>query len=235
MNEGNKAALSQCSSPLLQKKLKMTPRFTRLGILSSLTFAFATGGCSVVEPRAERWTPVTVGASWEVAQRNTGSYGRDVVLQVTRGDGVWQGKPVVTIANSQGLTIMTEQSGHWNAIVGRDGKAIMSWDPPLGFQYPMVVGATSVTAYRMTLGASGKTINYNLTCKVESYEKVAVRAGTFDAFKVVCSTDIGNEETYWTNPAMGVFVKNHLRRTEKSPFGAGTQEAELVSTPTLKR
>ena len=66
-------------------------------------------------------------------------------------------------------------------------------------------------------------------------EKVTVKAGTFDTFKVVCTTDIGNEETYWTQPDLGVFIKTQLRRTDKSPFGPGTQAAELVSPPALPR
>ncbi len=215
--------------------MKNFSRLTIPVLVSGVAAALVTGGCAIVEPRAERWTPPAAGTSWEIGQRNTGSYGRDVVLNVTRGDGVWQGKPVVTIANSQGVTIMAEQNGHWNAVVGRDGKAIMSWDPPLGFNYPMTVGMTSVTPYRMTLGATGRTINYELSCKVESHEKVTVKAGTFNAFKVVCSTDIGNEEIYWIHPDMGVFVKTNLKRTEKSPFGVGTQEAELLSVPAVKR
>lgn len=202
--------------------------------LGVFALAIFIGGCANMEPRAERWTPPAVGASWEVAQRNSGSYGKDVVLKVTRGNGMWQGKPVVTIANSQGITIMAEQSGQWSALVGRDGQAIMTWEPPLGFAYPMAVGMTSVTPYRMTLGAAGKTMDYDLSCKVESFERVTVTAGTFGTFKVVCHTTIGNEETYWINPNMGVFVKTQLKRTEKSPLGAGTQEAELVSVPALK-
>lgn len=65
-----------------------------------------------------------------MAQRNTGSYGKDVQFRVTRGDGVWQGAPVVTMANSLGMTTMAAPNGHWIAIVGRDGKPVMSWSAP---------------------------------------------------------------------------------------------------------
>jgi hypothetical protein len=202
--------------------------------LSGLAFAVFSSGCAFMEPSAERWTAPPVGSSWDMMQRNTGSYGKDVTFRVTRGDGVWQGAQVVTISNSLGMTTMTAPSGHWIAMVGRDGKPVTSWSPPLGFDYPLTVGKTWTTSYRMTMHARGNTIAYELSCKVESHEKVGVKAGEFDAFKVVCSTNIGNEETYWTNPDMGVFIKTSLKRTDKSPFGPGTQETELVSAPALR-
>lgn len=200
-----------------------------------LATAGLISGCASLAPSAERWTPPPAGSSWEMAQRNTGSYGKDVQFRVTRGDGVWQGTPVVTLSNSLGMTTMAApDSGRWIAIVGRDGKALTSWDPPLGWEYPLAVGKSWTTRYRMTLHASGRTVPYDLSCKIESYDKVTVKAGTFDAFKVVCATTIGNEEIYWTQPDMGVFVKASLRRTDKNPAGPGTQEMELVSAPALK-
>ena len=66
-------------------------------------------------------------------------------------------------------------------------------------------------------------------CIRDSHGDVTVPAGTFKAFKVTCTTTIGNEDTYWRSPDLGVYVKSSLRRTEKSPFGAGTQESEMVS------
>lgn len=215
----------------MKPALKFTHRMALLGMATAL----GVGGCAYLGPRAERWTPPPAGSSWEMAQRNTGSYGKDAQVRLTRGEGVWQGHAVITFVGSQGMTTLARPNGHWVAVVGRDGKAVMSWDPPLGFEYPMVVGRSWVTPYRMTLGATGKTIAYELACKTESYEKVTVKAGTFDTFKVVCTTNIGNEEIYWTQPDLGVFIKTQLRRTDKSPFGPGTQEAELVSPPALPR
>ena len=215
--------------------MKPALKFWRRTGLTGLVLALVIGGCAFLGPKAERWTPPPAGASWEMAQRNTGSYGKDALVRLTRGDGMWQGAPVITFVGSQGVTTMARTDGRWIAMVGRDGKAITSWDPPLGFEYPMTVGKSWVSPFRMTLGASGKTIAYDLACKIESHEKVTVKAGTFEAFKIVCNTNIGNEEIYWANPDVGVFIKTQLRRTEKSPFGPGTQEAELVSAPALPR
>lgn len=209
--------------------------FKRHAPMLGLFAAVLSAGCAVVEPKAERWVPPAVGSTWDIAQRNTGSYGKNVQFRVTRGDGTWQGMPVLTLSNSLGMTTMVSpESGRWHAIVGRDGKALMSWDPPLGWDYPLTVGKTWTTSHKMTVHATGKTLSYDLACKVDNHGDVTVAAGTFKAFKVVCSTTAGNEETYWTSPELGVFVKTSLKRTDKSPFGPGTQEAELVAQ-TIKR
>ncbi len=207
---------------------------TRRTALAACASALVISACGVLGPRAERWMPPTAGASWDVAQRNTGSYGKDLQFRVTRGEGIWQGQPVVTLVNSQGVNTLITPDGHWIALVGRDGQTLTRWDPPLGFNYPITVGKSWVTSYRMTLGANGQTIPYDLACTVESHEKITVRAGTFDAFKIVCSTNIGNEETYWINFDMGPFIKTALKRTDKSPFGPGTQSTELVSRPSFR-
>ncbi len=65
---------------------------------------------------------------------------------------------------------------------------------------------------------------------VPAYEKVTVPAGTFDAFKIAC-TSAGASETYWLAPAAGLTVKSMFVRPQGSPFGAGTQQAELVRLP----
>ena len=66
---------------------------------AGMAVALTVTACAVWGPRAERWRAPTAGASWEVTQRNTGSYGRDMVLRITRGDGIWQGRPVMTLVN----------------------------------------------------------------------------------------------------------------------------------------
>lgn len=111
---------------------------------------------------------------------------------------------------------------------------MLSWDPPLGWEYPLTVGKTWTTAYRMTVHAKNVTIPYELSCKVENYGDVTVAAGTYKAFKIVCTSTIGNEEIFWTSPDLGVFLKAKLTRTAKSPFGPGTQESELI-TQSIRR
>lgn len=190
------------------------------------------GGCAAPEPQLTAWTPAPLGATWEVAQRNTGSYGKDTQFKVTRGDGSWQGAPAITMKTSQGGTIVARPSdGKWFAVLAPDGKPVMSFDPPVGWELPLQVGKSWSTRHRLTVGATGNTVDYQFSCKVEAFEKVTVRAGTFDAFRVHCNTSSGSDETYWSSPGLGPFVKTRLIRPAGNPFGPGTQEAELVATP----
>ena len=210
--------------------MKTIDGFKRNAATMGLCAAVLSGGCAVMEPKAERWSPPAAGSTWEVAQRNTGSYGKDMRLQISRGDGTWEGAKVVTYSNSLGMTTMaTLDDGSWIAIVGRNGKPLMSFDPPLGWQYPIMVGKTWTTSHKMTVHATGKTIPFESSCKVEDHGDVTVPAGTFKAFKLACATTLGNEDRFWFSADHGIFVKTSLRRTEKSSFGPGTQETELVS------
>lgn len=198
-------------------------------LLGSLLLA---GCASTAPPEATRWNPPPVGASWEVAQKNTGSYGRDTQFRVTRGDGTWEGKPVVTLRNSSGTTTIADPAtGRWHALAAPDGKPMAIFEPPIGWQYPVRVGAEHTTRHRITNVATGRSSEFDFTCKVEDYEKVTVRAGTFDAYRIACRSSLGAEETYWTNPGTGVFIKTRLVRGASHPQGPGSQEAELVSAP----
>mgnify|MGYP003434349692 CR=1 FL=1 len=173
--------------------MKTIEGFKRNAATMGLCAAVLSGGCAVMEPKAERWSPPAAGSTWEVAQRNTGSYGKDMRLQISRGE------------------------------------PLMSFDPPLGWQYPIMVGKTWTTSHKMTAHATGKTTAFESSCKVEDHGDVTVPAGTFKAFKLACTSTIGNVDTFWFSADHGIYVKTSLRRTEKSGFGPGTQEAELVS------
>jgi hypothetical protein len=203
---------------------------TEISAALAAGFAAVVSGCAAFGPQADGWVPVPAGATWEMAQRNTGSYGKDVRLKITRGDTTWNGAPAVTFANSLGATVIAQPAdGNWIAVLGRDGKPMVSFDPPIGWQWPLKVGKTWTTQHRMTMHATGKSVDYDFSCNVEDFEKVTVGAGTFDAFRVRCKSNVGTDETYWSSPGLGPFVKTSLRRDAKYPSGPGTQESELVA------
>ena len=115
-----------------------------------------------------------------------------------------------------------------------DDKPILTYDPPIGFDFPLEVGKTWTKSYQVTVHATKQTIPVDGTWKVESYEDVTLPAGTFKVFKVSYSDTVGNENVQWFNPALGVFVKQSLKRTAKSPSGPGTRESELISQTITK-
>jgi hypothetical protein len=79
----------------------------------------------------------------------------------------------------------------------------------------------------MTVIAKNQVFPFDATYKIEAYEDVTVPAGTFKAFKISFSS-MGSQDLYWFVPEFGIFAKQSLRRTDKSGYGPGTREVELV-------
>ena len=195
--------------------------------------AALVAGCTAVGPQLAAWTPPPVGVSWEVAQRNTGSYGKDAQVRTTRvADSSWKGVPVAAMKISNGSTLLMQASdGKWLALLGPDGKPFMSMEPAVGWDYPLAVGKSWTTRHNVTMHASNKVFVLEWSCKVEDFEKVAVRAGSVDAFRVHCTTNDDTDQVYWHSPEVQPFVKTRFVRGPRSPFGPGTQETELLTRP----
>jgi hypothetical protein len=189
---------------------------------ASLLAACASVGTEVA------WNIPPSGSSWQIEQRNTGSYGTDTTFKTTRGDGVWQGKQVVTFTNSQnGGRVMALPDGRWLAIVSRDGATISSFDPPIGYMYPLSIGQSWSTKHKVTTPRGSSELNYS--CKVEGREKVTVPAGTFDTLKIVCENPGVSRDVNWTIVDLGMHAKQEMQRFSGHPQGAGTREARLLA------
>ncbi len=195
-----------------------------------LTGAAMLGGCAAVAPEeATTWNIPPPGSTWQQSQRNTGSYGKDADIRVTRGEGAWQGSKVVTMTVApSGASIMALPNGKWMAIVGKDGKPILTYEPPIGYEYPLKVGKTWNTHHRATNYMTGRVLEFDYNCVVESFERVTVPAGTFDAFKIVCENEYSRDVS-WSSRDTGLNVKMDFRRKPGNPSGEGTQQTELVA------
>jgi hypothetical protein len=201
---------------------------------ASLAAALVAGGCSMMEPKAERYVAPPLGSTWIQAQRNTGSYGTGPVqVSFKKAERLWEGKVIASLVSPQ-QAILVAADGAWVAIVSPDDKPILSFDPPFGYDWPLTVGKTWTKSYKMTVHATKRIIPFDVTFKVEAYEDVTVPAGTFKVFKISQVIPGASEETYWLAPELGLFVKQSLRRTDKSGYGPGTREVELVSQ-TIKK
>jgi hypothetical protein len=195
---------------------------------AGLAAALVAGGCAMLEPKAERYVAPPVGSAWTQAQRNTGSYGSGTAqVSFKRGERMWEGKLMGTIESPQQVILATSD-GSWAAILSPDGKPILSYEPPLDYDWPLVVGKTWTKSYRMTVIAKNQVIPFDATYKVEAYEDVTVPAGTFKAFKISMSS-FGFQDMYWFVPELGIFAKQSLVRNDKSGYGPGTREVELIS------
>lgn len=206
--------------------LKLESQSWLAGAAGAVVFA----GCAMTQPRAERFVAPPLGSTWTEVQRATGSFGSgEVLLPTTRGESVWNGRPVATYGTTRSSLLINPETGAFVAVLAADGKQLLSWRPEWGFDFPLFVSKQWQRSYQYTVHTSNRTITYDVNCKVESYEDVAVRAGVFRAFKIVCSNTIGTEEAFWFSPELGLSVKLNQTRSASSPFGAGTRDVELVS------
>ena len=198
-------------------------------ICAAAAATWIVSGCAGLEPRSDHWNAPPVGATWQVAQRNTGSYGKDAQFTVTRVDATWQGQPAVGYRASNGLTTLAHPvTGRWMAVLTPDGKPVVTFDPPIGWDHPIKVGNSWKTHEKVTMGGAPPS-EFDYSCKAEGYEKVTVPAGTFDTFRIACRSSTGGTDSFWMSPSIGLFVKLRMERGPGDASGAGTKEEELVS------
>lgn len=204
-------------------------RSTKKFCISASIAGLFAGCAAVATQEAATFTPPAPGSTWQMSQRNTGSYGKDVELVMTRADATWQGSKVAKVTRADnGMSVMVLPNGKWAAVVAKDGTTLMTYDPPIGYEFPLKVGKSWKTHHKVTNLATKGVSDYDYSCTVESIDRVTVRAGTFDAFKIACENEY-SREVWWYNAANGVNVKLDNLRKPGNPSGEGTQQAELVA------
>jgi hypothetical protein len=195
---------------------------------AGLAVALAAGACAVLTPRGDHYVPPPVGSAWIQSLHDTGSYGSgDKRYTFTHGERIWRGDRVNAFEGPEG-TIIAALDGGWLAIVQGE-KTVVSWDPPVNFDYPLEVGKSWTKSSSIRIYAANRTIPFSYTGKVEAYENVTVPAGTFKAFRIHWTDTLGNDEILWFSPKLGIFVKEHLVRTAKNASGPGTRDIEVIS------
>jgi hypothetical protein len=197
-------------------------------LVAGLGLALLSAGCATT-PKAERWVAPPLGSAYTISRSDTGSFGSGTTqITVKFVERMWEGKRVLAYVSPQGVNITTPE-GRWTVILGPDEKPIMTFEPPIGNNYPLEVGNTWTESYRVTVHAANQTIPFDSTWKVEAYEEVTVPAGTFKAFKIISSDTTGNETVTWSNPEVGMWIKRIETRTAKHRAGPGMRETQLIS------
>lgn len=198
-------------------------------LLAGLTIAAVCTGCATVEPAAQYTSPA-VGSTFQRALKDTGSYGSGATTSIiTRmPKRMWQGREVLVWSQTRGPTLLQEPSGAYVAFLNGEAPVI-SFDPPIGYEWPLSVGKSWTRQVKMTVHATQQTIPLESKMTVEAYEDVTVPAGTFKAFRVRSTDNLGNEEVNWYSPELSIFVKQKLTRTAANRMGPGVRETELLS------
>jgi hypothetical protein len=187
-------------------------------------------GCGLMAPKSERYPPPQAGTTWTTMVRDSGSYGSGSAQLTGRflPDRMWQGKEVHAFEFGGLTTLMTQSDA--NFIVQLKGETpTLTWDPPVGWLWPLEVGKTWTRKSTLTIHAAKRAVDYEYTQTVEAYEDVTVPAGTYKTFRVKTTSTLGDENVVWWSPDLGLFIRSRLARTAKNALGPGTRETELVS------
>jgi len=212
----------------------MHTTFTTRAGASTLALAalLLASGCASTPPTPEKMQISPTGTVTTYYRKSSGSLGSfDGQVVWTHATSTWNGKPVIAFGAPQaGVSLHDPVTFGMLANLGTTGQAVMSFDPPIDYPWPLQVGKTWTAQHTVTLYPSGRTVPMTIEGKVESWGDVTVPAGTFKAFKLVWTMNQSEVETRWVNPAEGLAtVKRHVERSAAHPQGAGVLDAELIS------
>jgi hypothetical protein len=100
-------------------------------VSTGLAVALVSGGCAIMESKAERYVAPPPGLTWVTARSDSGSYGSgNVKVANRRGERMWQGEQVITLEGPDGA-ILSSSTGNWLGIVSRDDRLLITWEPPV--------------------------------------------------------------------------------------------------------
>ena len=199
-------------------------RLTLVG--AGLAAILVSAGCSLA-PKADRPAFVPAGSTWVTERRDTGSFGNGVSRTSSKSLGAqtWQGRPVIALEGPEGTIHSDPITGNWVALV-KDASPLATYNPPLGYDWPLTVGKTWTRNTRVT--TPQRTMDLQSTFNVEAHEEVTVPAGTFKVFRIRYTDQYG-ENMQWWSPEHGLWVKTKAQRNSSHPAGAGTRETQMVS------
>lgn len=201
---------------------------TLLGLVVTLLLP----GCATSPPVAERLVDVQPGTVLVYQRKSSGSYGNfDDKVTWDHRETDWQGQTAMLAISPQAGTLVYERKNKGlAAMLGRDGKPAVSYDPPMAYRWPMKVGDSWSSQHKLTMHASGKVVPLTMSYKVEAYDTVTVPAGSFKSYLVVSTDSNGEVQRIWIAPADSLsVVKRTLDRPATHPQGAGHLEGELIS------
>jgi hypothetical protein len=197
-----------------------------------LMIAALATGCATSSPRAERFVDPPVGTVTVYHRQSSGSFGTvdgPVTWRVARAE--WQGQPVNASASPQAGTQFYDPATHGMvAVLNPAGQPMTAYAPPIGPRWPMQVGDQWRTTHEVTLYPSMRKTTVDVNWKVEAHETITVPAGAFKAFRITTTSSVGETETVWTAPELGLgVIKRQTVRSASHPQGAGELRGELLS------
>jgi hypothetical protein len=191
-------------------------------------------GCANAPPKAESYRAPKPGSTAEYRVTNTGSFGNNTSLSMMRiSESTWKGQPVLRYEAPTGSSLRDSQA-RIVALLNPAGQPTIQYEPAFGYQWPLAVGKTWESDHVVTMG-TGSQVPIKAFWKVEDYGDVNVPAGTFKAWRVTMTDNLGFRETTWSVPQkIGMFVKRLSERPDGHPQGTGTQLYEMTQVPAIR-
>jgi hypothetical protein len=202
-------------------------------VVFAATLAFALGGCALPSaPPADpgAFVEPPAGTVTRFERIATGSLAPGPArFEWTHGRQTWDGRTVFAAVSPQFGSQLHDPVTHaLVATLGPDGATRFVYDPPLGLRFPLVVGQgwdATTTVRAPGLAPLALAVRFD----VEAREEVDVPAGRFTAYRVRVLNSLGDAETVWTTPALGLgVVRRVVERAATHPAGPGRQETRLV-------
>jgi hypothetical protein len=216
-----------------------TPALRRrlAGALAAATLALA-GGCAL-PPMPATGSPADPGAFVEppagtvtrFERQGSGSLaGGPTTVEWRHGRQSWQGREwYAAVSSALGTQLHDPETHALVATLAPDGSPRWRYDPPVGYRFPLAVGQRWEA--NTTLTTPGRApLALSMRFQVDAVEPVDVPAGRFDAYRVRVLNSLGETETVWTAPALGLgVVRRIVERPATHPAGAGRLETVLVA------
>lgn len=174
----------------------------------------------------------TPGTRWRASFINAQSV-TNTTLYTVLDDGMYAGKPVYRRRGGRSTTVFDKGTANQVATL-RDGKESESYLPHAGtLDWPLFVGKswTSRYVYRdLVRETSIDPVQYEY--RVETYEKVVVPAGTWDAFRISSKHVNGTSlSTIWYAPELKLIVKRINETTARHSSGITKTVYEITEYP----
>ncbi|MBX3611255.1 MAG: hypothetical protein KF871_15290 [Hydrogenophaga sp.] len=212
--------------------MRTTRRANVLLMTATAAAVVLSAGCASTPPVAERMVPDPMGTVTTFHRKSSGSLGIfDGKVTWTHAPASWQGKPMIAFGAPQaGVSLHDPVTFDVVAYQRPDGSPLAAFNPPMGYRWPLELGKTWTSTHEVTNFVTGAKRTLTIQWKVVAYEDVTVPAGTFKAWKLQWTDNLGEAETRWAAPADGLAtIKRHVERPASHPQGAGVLDAELLS------
>lgn len=208
-------------------------KFERRRVMGTAAAAvvLALAGCAASPPVAQRYAPNPDGSTYSYWRTTTGSFGNgEGRVDWRTSSQTWQGRRVLASVSPQAGTTLYDPATH--AVVGMlnpAGQTMAIYAPSIGPRMPMTVGDRYTTQHKVEMPLAGRSLTLEVQWVVEAYERITVKAGSFDTWRWVGTNSFGEVERVWTNPEQGLgVVRREITRPASHPQGAGTLKGELI-------